>query len=99
MTAAQKTGFKFGAAKHTDINATLRALEQTLLDPAGLPGRDWFRRMIHTDSQNECHFAHPPPEGLDLRWTASDARLLRQPMFRRPTAFWLPAQEFSEPWA
>ncbi|MBX7209495.1 MAG: M28 family peptidase [Verrucomicrobiaceae bacterium] len=72
MTTAQKTGLKFDAAKRTGINATLRALEQTLLDPAGLPGRDWFRHMIYAPGLKTGYGAKTLPgirEAIeDRRW-------------------------------
>jgi N-acetylated-alpha-linked acidic dipeptidase len=30
-----------------ELDAMLRSLDQTLLNPKGLPGRDWFQHMIY----------------------------------------------------
>ena len=35
------------AARREQVNALLRGLEQTLLDPQGLPGRDWYRHLMY----------------------------------------------------
>jgi N-acetylated-alpha-linked acidic dipeptidase len=35
-----------GAARER-LNATLTALEQSLTDPQGLPGREWYRHMVY----------------------------------------------------
>jgi N-acetylated-alpha-linked acidic dipeptidase len=29
------------------VNATLTVLEQSLMDPHGLPGREWYQHMIY----------------------------------------------------
>jgi N-acetylated-alpha-linked acidic dipeptidase len=34
-------------AKRERVNATLTVLEQSLLDPHGLPGREWYQHMIY----------------------------------------------------
>ncbi|HEX3912792.1 MAG TPA: transferrin receptor-like dimerization domain-containing protein [Steroidobacteraceae bacterium] len=39
-----------GAASHAKrerVNATLTVLEQSLMDPRGLPGREWYQHMIY----------------------------------------------------
>lgn len=72
MTTAQKTGLKLNTAKRTEINTTLRTLEQTLLDPVGLPGRDWFRHMIYAPGLKTGYGAKTLPgirEAIeDRRW-------------------------------
>lgn len=45
--AAMKTGLKLGAAQHQQLDTMLRSLEQTLLNPEGLPNRKWFQHMIY----------------------------------------------------
>jgi N-acetylated-alpha-linked acidic dipeptidase len=37
-----------GGARFTRLNALLQGLEQTLVHPAGLPGREWYRHMIYS---------------------------------------------------
>jgi N-acetylated-alpha-linked acidic dipeptidase len=39
--------FKLDAVRHKELDATLRALEQKLIVPRGLPGRPWFRHTIY----------------------------------------------------
>jgi N-acetylated-alpha-linked acidic dipeptidase len=34
-------------AKRERVNATLTVLEQSLMDPHGLPGREWYQHMIY----------------------------------------------------
>jgi N-acetylated-alpha-linked acidic dipeptidase len=38
---------KLNARQRTQLEALLRGLEQTLTQPRGLPGRQWFRHMIY----------------------------------------------------
>src|ERR1022692_3435671 len=44
---AIKSGLKLNSAQSVELNAMLRSLEQTLLNPQGLPNRDWFQHMIY----------------------------------------------------
>lgn len=72
ISNALKAGLKLDDSKRTALNATLRTLEQTLLDPAGLPGRDWFRHMIYAPGLKTGYGAKTLP-GLreameDRRW-------------------------------
>ncbi len=46
-TAAFKGEVKLSAGQRTELNALLRSLEQTLTNPKGLPGRDWFKHMVY----------------------------------------------------
>jgi N-acetylated-alpha-linked acidic dipeptidase len=47
QTAAFKGDLKLSAAQRAELNGLLRTLEQTLTNPKGLPGRDWFKHMIY----------------------------------------------------
>src|SRR5207249_5232932 len=38
---------KTGEAQLARVNILFQSLEQTLLHPAGLPGREWYRHMIY----------------------------------------------------
>jgi len=38
---------KLQGAQLTRLNGLLRGMEQTLLHPQGLPGREWYRHMIY----------------------------------------------------
>lgn len=38
---------KASDAQFTRVNSLFQSLEQTLLHPAGLPGREWYRHMIY----------------------------------------------------
>lgn len=44
---ALRADAKPGAEQLGRVNGLLQGLEQTLLDPAGLPGREWYRHMIY----------------------------------------------------
>jgi N-acetylated-alpha-linked acidic dipeptidase len=44
---AMKAGLKLSESQRTELDAMLRSLEQTLLNPKGLPHRDWYRHMIY----------------------------------------------------
>ncbi|MBL8267530.1 transferrin receptor-like dimerization domain-containing protein [Steroidobacter sp.] len=35
------------AAKRRQLNALLQGMEQTLITPQGLPGRDWYKHMVY----------------------------------------------------
>ena len=49
--AAYKTaaaqGFKLDDMRRAELNERLRGMEQDLLSPQGLPGRDWFKHMLY----------------------------------------------------
>lgn len=38
---------KLGTAQRKELDDLLRGMEQTLTDPRGLPGRDWYRHLIY----------------------------------------------------
>ena len=38
---------KLDTEKRARLNALLRGLEQSLMDPKGLPGREWYRHLIY----------------------------------------------------
>lgn len=44
---AAGSDFKFDAARHKELDASLSGLEQKLIEPRGLPRRPWFRHMIY----------------------------------------------------
>ena len=44
---ALATGLKLTAAQRAELETLLQGMEQSLTDPTGLPGRDWFRHMIY----------------------------------------------------
>ncbi len=46
-TGAMKGELKLSAAQRVEVDALLRSLEQTLTNPQGLPGRDWFKHMVY----------------------------------------------------
>ncbi|MEO6786256.1 MAG: M28 family metallopeptidase [Chthoniobacteraceae bacterium] len=46
MGGAMQNG-KLSDARRAELNALLRRMEQTLVSPAGLPQREWFRHMIY----------------------------------------------------
>ena len=41
------TGRQLTGPQRAELEALLQGMEQALTDPAGLPGRDWFRHMIY----------------------------------------------------
>lgn len=41
------SGFDLTAAQRQQLNQSMGRMEQALLDPAGLPGRDWFKHLIY----------------------------------------------------
>jgi hypothetical protein len=38
---------KLSAAQRKELDDLLRGIEQTLTDPRGLPGRDWYRHLVY----------------------------------------------------
>jgi len=74
--AAMKSGLKLSAAKRVELNASLRSLEQALLHPEGLPGRDWFRHMIYAPGLKTGYDAKTLPgirEAIeDRRWQEAE---------------------------
>ena len=40
-------GLPLNGAQRAEIESLLQGMEQSLTDPTGLPGRDWFRHMIY----------------------------------------------------
>src|SRR5207244_657212 len=44
---AVRSDSKAGAVQLARVNSLLQSLEQTLLHPQGLPGREWYRHMIY----------------------------------------------------
>lgn len=40
-------GLKLTATQQAELESLLQGLEQALTDPAGLPGREWFRHMVY----------------------------------------------------
>jgi N-acetylated-alpha-linked acidic dipeptidase len=38
---------RLSAAQRTQLNQLLQGMEQKLIDPRGLPGRDWFRHFVY----------------------------------------------------
>ncbi len=47
LYAKVAAGLKLNTAQRKDLNELLRGMEQTLTDPRGLPGRDWYRHLIY----------------------------------------------------
>lgn len=47
VAEAMQAGRKLDPATLAELNARLRTLEQSLLDPEGLPQRPWFRHLIY----------------------------------------------------
>jgi N-acetylated-alpha-linked acidic dipeptidase len=46
------TGDPGNPLKRQRVNATLAVLEQSLMDPHGLPGREWYQHMIYAPGQH-----------------------------------------------
>lgn len=46
-TEAMKAGLKLSDAQRVELDSMLRSLEQALLNPKGLPHRDWYQHMIY----------------------------------------------------
>ena len=44
---ATRSDSKLSDAQRTRLNGLLQGLEQTLIHPQGLPGREWYRHMIY----------------------------------------------------
>ncbi|MDI1337638.1 MAG: transferrin receptor-like dimerization domain-containing protein [Lacunisphaera sp.] len=40
-------GLKLTATQQVELESLLQGMEQSLTDPTGLPGRDWFKHMIY----------------------------------------------------
>ena len=40
-------GLPLSGAQRAEIESLLQGMEQSLTDPTGLPGRDWFRHLIY----------------------------------------------------
>ena len=75
LSAAMKAGID--ASKLAEVNTTLRALEQTLLSPEGLPGRPWYRHMIYAPGVKTGYGVKTLPgirEAIeDRRWRDAEA--------------------------
>jgi N-acetylated-alpha-linked acidic dipeptidase len=58
------------AATLRELNATLLQSERTLLDPAGLPGRPWYRHLVYAPGVYSGYGAKTFPgvrEGIELK--------------------------------
>jgi N-acetylated-alpha-linked acidic dipeptidase len=47
--------------KHDRLNAALAGLEQSLTDPRGLPGREWYRHMVYAPGMHTGYGAKTLP--------------------------------------
>ena len=57
-------------AQRAQINAAIAGLEQTLVDPRGLPGREWYRHMIYAPGLHTGYGVKTLPgirEGIEER--------------------------------
>ena len=74
--AALSKGTPTAAAK---VNALLQNLEQTLLDPAGLPGRPWYRHLVYAPGLATGYAAKTLPgvrEAVeDRRWDEANREI------------------------
>lgn len=74
--ARAASGFKLTARQARDINARMGRMEQALTDPAGLPGREWFKHMIYAPGLLTGYGVKTVPgvrEALEARdWQGAD---------------------------
>jgi len=70
--SAMKAELKLSVAQRLELDSLLRSLEQTLTNPQGLPGRDWFQHMIYAPGLKTGYGVKTLPgvrEGIeDRRW-------------------------------
>lgn len=76
-TSAFGTGFRLDAETTRQLNDMLRGLEQTLLSPKGLPGREWYRHMIYAPGRHTGYGVKTLPgirEAIEQRhWQEAEA--------------------------
>jgi len=73
---ATRADFNLSAAQRNRLNDLLRGMEQTLIHPQGLPGREWYRHMIYAPGLHTGYGVKTLPgvrEGIEQReWAQVD---------------------------
>jgi N-acetylated-alpha-linked acidic dipeptidase len=73
---AFKGELKLSAAQRVEVDGLLRSLEQTLTNPKGLPGRDWFKHMVYAPGLKTGYAVKTLPgvrEAIeDRRWSDAE---------------------------
>jgi N-acetylated-alpha-linked acidic dipeptidase len=74
--ARAASGFKLSAKQSARIDALMSHMEQALMDPNGLPGREWFKHMIYAPGLLTGYGVKTVPgvrEALEARdWQGAD---------------------------
>lgn len=75
-TEAMKAGLKLSDAQRVELDSMLRSLEQALLNPKGLPHRDWYQHMIYAPGAKTGYAVKTLPgvrEAIeDQRWADAE---------------------------
>ncbi len=75
-TSAFKGDLKLSASQRAEVDGLWRSLEQTLVNPKGLPGREWFQHMIYAPGLKTGYAVKTLPgvrEGIeDRRWADAE---------------------------
>jgi len=73
---ATRPDSKLSGAQRTRLNSLIQGLEQTLIYPQGLPGREWYRHMIYAPGLHTGYGVKTLPgvrEGIEQReWAQVD---------------------------
>jgi N-acetylated-alpha-linked acidic dipeptidase len=73
---AFRAGLKLSDAERVEVDGLLRSLEQTLINPKGLPGRPWYQHMIYAPGLKTGYGAKTLPgvrEAIeDRRWSDAE---------------------------
>ncbi len=81
-TKAQSHGWTLAPEEINQINALLMQSGPALTDPAGLPGRPWFKNMIYAPGAYTGYEAKPLPgvlEALDRKeWAEAESQIPRE---------------------
>jgi N-acetylated-alpha-linked acidic dipeptidase len=79
--AAEATRTRLGADTVRRVNARLIQSEQQLLDPAGLPGRPWYRHLLYAPGFYTGYAVKTMPgvrEGMEQkRYAEAEAQIVR----------------------